>query len=130
MNLKLIACFLLFIILSNSCSKVNKVPAEIIGQEKMGTILFEIAMSEGYLENYTFRDTTVNRDSFLTLELDKVLAIHKVSQKEFLDAYNYYKSNPVIFKAITDTVYNRNQRSPEKMYDKRIRPKGKDKKSK
>ena len=130
MKLKVFAWFLLFLLLFNSCSKVNKVPAEIIGQEKMGTILFEIAMSEGYLENYTFRDTTVNRDSFLTLELDKVLAIHKVSQKEFLEAYSYYKSNPVIFKAITDTVYNRTQRTPEKMYDKRIRPKGNDKKSK
>lgn len=130
MNLKLIACFLLIILLSNSCSKVNKVPDDIIEQEKMGTILFEIAIAEGYLENYTFRDTTVNRDSFLTLELDKVLAIHKVSQSEFLEAYKYYKSNPVIFKAITDTVYNRTQRSPEKMYDKRIRPKGNVKKSK
>jgi len=87
-------------------------------------------MSEGYLENYTFRDTTVNRDSFLTVELDKVLAIHKVSQKEFLEAYKFYKSSPEIFKAMTDTVYNRSQRSPEKMYGKRPQPKFKTEKSK
>jgi len=130
MSLKLFACFLLVILLMMSCSQVNKVPDNIIKQDKMGTILFEIAMSEGYLENYTFKDTTANRDSFLTNELDKVLAIHKVSQKEFLEAYTFYKSNPEIFKAITDTVYNRAQRSPEKMYGKRPQPKVKPDKSK
>ena len=130
MNLKLFACFLMVILLMMSCSQVNKVPDNIIKQDKMGTILFEIAMSEGYLENYTFKDTTANRDSFLTNELDKVLAIHKVSQKEFLEAYTFYKSNPEIFKAITDTVYNRAQRSPEKMYGKRPQPKVKPDKSK
>ena len=130
MNLRLITCFLIILILGFSCSKISKVPDDIIGQEKMGTILFEIAMSEGYLENYTFRDTTVNRDSFLTIELDKVLAIHKVSQKEFLQAYKFYKSSPEIFKAMTDTIYNRSQRSPEKMYGKRPQPKGKAAKNK
>jgi hypothetical protein len=130
MNLKLFARLLLIILLMNSCSQVNRIPDNIIKQEEMGTILFEIAMSEGYLENYTFRDTTVNRDSFLTNELDKVLAIHKVSQKDFLEAYTFYKSNPEIFKAITDTVYYRAQRSPEKMYGKRPQPKVKTEKSK
>jgi hypothetical protein len=130
MNLKLLACFLLVILLMNSCSQVNKVPDNIIKPDKMGAILFEIAMSEGYLENYTFKDTTANRDSFLTNELDKVLAIHKVSQNEFLEAYAFYKSNPEIFKAITDTVYNRAQRSPEKMYGKRPQPKVKSERSK
>ena len=130
MNPKPFACFLLVILLMMSCSQVNKVPDNIIKQDKMGTILFEIAMAEGYLENYQFRDTTANRDSFLTNELDKVLAIHKVSQKEFLDAYTFYKSNPEIFKVITDTVYNRAQRNPEKLYGKRSQQNVKPDKSK
>lgn len=128
MNLKLFACFLFILMLESSCSKGNKVPDEIIGQEKMGLILFEIALSEAYLENYTFKDSTANRDSFLTVELDKVLAIHKVSQKEFLEAFKFYKSSPELFKAVTDTVYNRSQRNPEKMYGER--PNRKEKKAK
>ncbi|MGL6266778.1 MAG: DUF4296 domain-containing protein [Chitinophagaceae bacterium] len=119
MNLKSVTFFLFILLLEFSCSKVRKVPDDVIGQEKMGKILFEIALSEGYLENYTFKDTTANRDSFLTVELDKVLAIHKVSQKEFLEAYKFYKSSPELFKVLTDTVYNRSQRSPEKIYGAR-----------
>jgi hypothetical protein len=122
MNPKVVTCFLFILIFGYSCSKVSRVPDDIIGQEKMGVILFEIALSEGYLENYTFKDTTANRDSFLTTELDKVLAIHKVSQKEFLEAYKFYKSSPELFKAMTDTIYNRAQRSPEKMYGVRPKP--------
>jgi hypothetical protein len=128
MNLKFGTIFLFILMLEFSCSKGNKVPDDIIGQEKMGAILFDIAISEGYLENYSFKDSTANRDSFLTVELDKVLAIHKVSQKEFLEAYKFYKSSPELFKIMTDTVYNRSQRSPEKMYS--IRPKPIKKKSK
>ena len=122
MNLKFVTFFLFILVLEFSCSKGNKVTDDITEQEKMGTILVEIALSEGYLESDTFKDTTVNRDSFLTVELDKVLAIHKVSQKEFLEAYKFYKSSPELFKAMTDTVYNRTQRSPEKMYGVRPQP--------
>lgn len=121
-------CFLL--ILVYACNNGKKVPAGVIGQEKMGVILFELAMAEGYLENYPFRDTTVNRDSMVKVEMDKVLAIHHVSQQEFRDSYKFYKSRPEIFKVMTDTVYYRAQRSPEKMYGKRPQPKPKREKSK
>jgi hypothetical protein len=122
MKWKLLSCLWALLLIIYSCSNVGKVPSEVIQQEKMGVILFELALAEGYLENYPFRDTTVNRDSMLTIELDKVLAIHKVSQKEFRDSYKFYKSHPQIFKVMTDTVYNRVQRSPEKMYGKRPQP--------
>jgi hypothetical protein len=121
-------CVLLLLV--NACSNGKKVPSDVIGQEKMGVILFELAMAEGYLENYPFRDTTVNRDSMVKVEMDKVLAIHHVSQKEFRDSYKFYKSRPEIYKVMTDTVYYRAQRSPEKMYGKRLQLKPKREKSK
>lgn len=117
-----LSCLWALLLIIYSCSNVNRVPSDVIPREKMGVILFELALAEGYLENYPFKDTTVNRDSMLTVELDKVLAIHKVSQKEFRDSYKFYKSHPQIFKVMTDTVYYRAQRSPEKMYGKRPQP--------
>jgi Domain of unknown function (DUF4296) len=125
-----VSCLCVLFLIFFACSKGKKVPSDIIGQEKMGVILFELAMAEGYLESFPFRDSTVNRDSMVTVEMDKVLAIHRVSQKEFRDSYKFYKSRPEIFKIITDTVYYRAQRSPEKMYGKRPQPNPQREKSK
>ena len=125
-----VSCLCVLLLMFYACSDGKKVPSDIIGQEKMGVILFELAMAEGYLESYPFRDTTINRDSMVRVEMDKVLAIHRVSQKEFRDSYKFYKSRPEIFKVMTDTVYYRAQRNPEKMYGKRPQPKPKREKSK
>jgi hypothetical protein len=130
MNWKAHSCLCLLLILVYACSNGEKVPTGVISQEKMGVILFELAMAEGYLENYPFRDTTVNRDSMVKVEMDKVLAIHHISQQEFRDSYKFYKSRPEIFKVMTDSVYYRAQRSPEKMYGKRPQPIPKREKSK
>jgi hypothetical protein len=130
MSRRMFFCFLYSFSIISACNSVESIPSGVIKQEKMGTILFELGMAEGYLENYRFKDSTVNKDSLVTIEMDKVLAVHKVSQQEFLFSYKYYKAHPDIFKAMTDTVYFRTQRSQEKMYGKRLPPIKKEKKVK
>jgi hypothetical protein len=115
----------LVIILSGmafSCSRSGRVPSDIIGREKMGAILFDIGMAEGHLESFYFRDSTANRDSLLRRELDKVLAIHHVSQSEFRRSYDFYKTHPAIFKVMTDSLQAQSQRSQDKLYGKRPKP--------
>lgn len=106
-----------------ACSRDKRMPADILSEEKMGTVLFEIGMAEAKLENYVFRDTTVNRDSAIRSELEIVLQVHQLSQESFRNSYEYYKARPSVMKVIMDTLYNRSQRSQEKLYGKR--PKGK-----
>jgi hypothetical protein len=79
-------------------------------------------MAESRLENYTFRDTTVKRDSALKVELDRVLQVHRLSQDQFRKSYDYYKLRPELMKEIMDTMYTRSQRSQEKLYG--LRKKG------
>ena len=102
--------------LAFSCSREEKMPKDILAKEKMGTVLFEISMAESRLENFTFRDSTVNRDSALRVELDRVLLVHQLSQEGFRKSYDYYKMHPELMKDMMDTVYARSQRSQEKLY--------------
>jgi Domain of unknown function (DUF4296) len=99
-----------------SCSRQEKMPKDVVSKEKMGTVLFEISMAETRLENYTFRDSTVNRDSALKVELDRVLLVNQLSQDLFRSSYDYYKMRPEQMKEIIDTVYSRSQRSQDKLY--------------
>lgn len=99
-----------------SCNNSDKIPDNVIDQEKMGIIIYDITMAEGNIEVNSFKDTTLNKDSMLLIEMDKVLAIHKVSQKDFTDSYQFYKSHPEIFKVVTDTLFDRTQRSRDNTF--------------
>jgi hypothetical protein len=109
----------LAIFLITSCGNSDKIPEKILKKEQMGSILFDIALAEGYLESYAFQDSLVKRDSLLVTELDKILAIHKTSQQEFLESYRYYKDHPLLFKEVVDSVYANAQRNRERIYGKR-----------
>ncbi len=89
-----VLCFMWLI----SCNPYDRIPGDVIGKEKMGRILFEIGMAEGHMETYYFSDSSLNRDSLLKSELQKVLYIHQVSQPEFVHSYAFYKSRPHILK--------------------------------
>jgi hypothetical protein len=99
-----------------SCSRSARIPAGIVEQAKMSAILFDISMAEGHAENAYFRDSAKSRDSILKVELDRVLAIHRVSQFDFLKSYRFYKSKPHLYKVMVDSLQARSQRDQQKMY--------------
>lgn len=104
------------IIILSSCSRSSRIPSEILGQDRMSALLFDISMAEGHAENAYFRDTAKSRDSILKVELDRVLLIHGVSQQQFLDSYRFYKLNPHLYKVMVDSLQARSQRDQQKMY--------------
>ena len=113
---------LAFVILSlGSCSRSRSIPSDVLDKEEMGRVLFDIGMAEGHVEVYMYRDSAKSKDSLLRTELDRVLAIHGVGQEEFLRSYRFYKSRPILFKEIVDTLQARSQRDPQKMYAPRQR---------
>jgi hypothetical protein len=100
-----------------SCGNRDKVPADVFGQDKMGKVFTDILLAESFAEGYLLIDTTRTRDEAFTGELNKVLAIHKISQEEFQRSLSFYKSRPDLYKVIIDTAYNRAQRNRDHIYD-------------
>ena len=113
---------LIISVLLASCGGQDKLPDAVLPREQMGNVLFDISMAEAFLENYAFRDSTVNRDSALRLELEKVLLANRIKPESFRHSYAWYKQHPAVFRIVVDTVYARSQRSQEKLYGRR--PKG------
>lgn len=110
--------FLAFFIVCGflSCSRSGTTPADILNQEKMAALLFDISMSEGHIENAYFRDSAKSRDSMLKVELDRVLLIHGVTQADFLRSYQFYRSRPHLYKMMVDSLQAQNQRDQSQMY--------------
>ena len=106
----------MFISAMLSCSRSKHIPSEVLDQERMSELLFDISMAEGHVENAYFRDSAKSRDSILKVELDRVLKIHGVKQAEFLASYRFYKSRPHLYKVMVDSLQARNQRDQQQMY--------------
>jgi hypothetical protein len=100
-----------------SCGQRDKVPADVFGPDKMGKVLKDVLLAESFAEGYLLMDTTRTRDEVFSGELNKVLAIQKISPAEFRRSLNFYKSRPDLYKVLIDTAYNRAQRNRDHVYD-------------
>ncbi len=112
---------LLVLLLACSCTGRKHIPSGILKPAQMENVLNDVVVAEGYAESYLFKDSSKTKEDWMNGELDKVLAIHKVSQETFLKSYDFYKHRPDLLKPITDSINERSQRNRERTFDRTIR---------
>ena len=98
----------LFILLL-SCGRRNAVPKEYIQPDEMGKILWDMSLAEDLVENMNRRDTA-NKKTKILVEYQKVFGLHKITEKQFRDSYDYYTTHPAIFNLMLDSVHARSER--------------------
>ena len=94
----------------------QKLPAGVLDKERMELVLTDVILAEAFAESYLSADTTKRLKQLYTQELDKVLAIHKVSPKDFQASIQYYKSQPEQFKVVIDTVNAKAMRAKDLIF--------------
>jgi sRNA-binding protein len=82
----------------------------------MENVLTDILLAESFAESYLTMDTTRKLKQFYDQELNKVIAVHKISEKQLRSSLEYYKSRPEILKVILDSVNNKAIREKDKVY--------------
>ena len=117
---RLLPVFLLLLVLV-SCTGRKSVPKGVLPPDQMEKVLYDVILAEGYAESYLYADSSMSKEEWMNKEMDKVLAIHKVSQETFMKSYDFYKKRPDMFKVIADTMNAKSQRNREKIYDKTYR---------
>lgn len=115
---------LLIIVVLAACGG-KKLPAGVLDKEKMELVLTDVIIAEAFAESYLSADTSKRLKQLYTQELDKVLAIHKVSQKDFQASIQYYKSEPEQFKVVLDTVNARALRTKDQIFKQVMEKKSK-----
>jgi len=96
--------------------KSNSEPKDLLPPSKMENVLTDILLAESFAESYLTIDTTRKLKEFYDQELNKVIAVHKISQKQLRSSMEYYKSRPEILKVILDSVNNKAIREKDKVY--------------
>jgi Domain of unknown function (DUF4296) len=118
---KLLLFSFVLLLIMLSCNGRKHIPSGILKPDKMERVLYDIIVAEGYAESYLFKDSSKTKEEWMNQEVDKVLAIHKVSQETFMKSYDFYKSRPDLFKPVADSMYEKSQRNRERVFDKTIR---------
>lgn len=107
-----------------SCGGAKR-PEGVISPAKMELVLMDVLLAESFTESYLTVDTTKRLPELYGRELDKVLALHQVSQKDFLASIDYYKTQPEEFKEIMDTVNARALRTKDQVFKQSMEKKSK-----
>ncbi len=103
--------------MSFSCSESERIPADILPPQKMGDVLADISLAEAWVENYFPSKANGPRDSAISREVDKVLAIHSVGQADFRRSYQYYKDHPIQFRDMLDSAFHKNQNFQQRTFN-------------
>lgn len=106
MKLKLLLTGFIAIIII-SCSGNKSGGASLIDEDKMANIMYDVLLAESYVESYLMKDTTLNKDSLLKVEMDKVMKVYGISSTNFTESYLYYKAHPLQLEKVMDSAHER-----------------------
>jgi hypothetical protein len=90
--------------------------SNVLGIDQMKVILLHQLMFDEFQQSYTYRDTLVNRDSFLSAGFQQVLAINKVDSAKFYNSLAWYRSDPKRFKLLLDSAFAYAERERNNRY--------------
>ncbi len=110
---------LFFIVAIVSCKRLSNQEQEILNEDKMATVIYDVLLAESFAESYLMKDTMKNKDSTLQIEMDKVLKVHSISSQTFAKSYRFYKSNPLTLERILDSANERAVRERTDVFLKR-----------
>lgn len=106
MKLKLLSMWFIAITIV-SCSGTKSGNDSIIDEDKMANIMYDVLLAESYVESYLMKDTTLNKDSLLKVEMDKVMKVYGISSSNFTESYLYYKAHPLQLEKVMDSAHER-----------------------
>lgn len=97
---------LIWALAAAGCSKKDNIPAGILDEKEMSSVLLDMQEAEAYNESYIDSAFRVeDREKRLKRFYAQILIIHHITKKEFLSSYSFYESRPDLMQK----VYNRMQ---------------------
>lgn len=98
----IIICIFLFIA---GCKSKERIPDNILPQEKMQAILWDMMRADQFLADYVLnKDTTLEKKTESIRFYQQIFDINKVSKAKFQQSFAFYQSHPALLKIIMDSI--------------------------
>lgn len=88
-----------------ACGGKGGVPSDVLPQEKMQAVMWDMIRSGDFLNNFVFyRDTGVNKVAETRKWQDKIFEMHGITREQFKRSYTYYQQQPLMMKTMMDSI--------------------------
>jgi hypothetical protein len=109
---KLIAFFGTASVIVISCTEKNKIPKDILSQEKMQVVLWGMISAGEYLDGYVVKKDSLNRIAETSKIYSQVFQVNGITKESFDKSYSYYREHPDLMKVLLDSLGKRQQIAP------------------
>ena len=96
--------FIILIISNFACIRDNKVPKDIIPQNQMRKIMWDLMRADAYVTDFVMKDSTRDKKTESAKLYEKIFDIHATSQEAFKKSLVFYQNRPDLFKVISDSL--------------------------
>ena len=96
--------FIILIISNFACIRDNKVPKDVIPQNQMRKIMWDLMRADAYVTDFLMKDSTRDKKAESAKLYEKIFDIHATSQEAFKKSLAFYQNRPDLFKVISDSL--------------------------
>ena len=96
--------FIILIISNFACIRDNKVPKDVIPQNQMRKIMWDLMRADAYVTDFVMKDSTRDKKTESAKLYEKIFDIHATSQEAFKKSLVFYQNRPDLFKVISDSL--------------------------
>ena len=99
-----ILSLILLVILIFSCTRNNKIPEEILPQNQMRKVMWDMMRADAYVADFIMKDSSCNQKAESAILYEKIFQIHSTTQETFKKSLVFYERRPDLFKVIADSL--------------------------
>jgi len=96
--------FIILIISNFACIRDNKVPKDVIPQNQMRKIMWDLMRADAYVTDFVMKDSTRDKKTESAKLYEKIFDIHATSWEAFKKSLSFYQDRPDLFKVISDSL--------------------------
>ena len=96
--------FIILIFLNFGCIRDNKIPKDVMPQNQMRKIIWDLMRADAYVTDFVMKDSTLDKKAESAKLYEKIFDIHTTTQEAFKKSLAFYQSRPDLFKVISDSL--------------------------
>ena len=96
--------FIILIISNFACIRDNKIPKDVIPQNQMRKIMWDLMRADAYVTDFVMKDSTRDKKAESAKLYEKIFEINSTTRETFKKSLSFYQSRPDLFKVISDSL--------------------------
>ena len=96
--------FIIPVILTVGCIRDKKIPKDVLPQNEMRKIMWDLIRADAYVSAFVMKDSTKDQKTESAILYEKIFDIHSTTRETFKKSLAFYQNRPDLFKVISDSL--------------------------